>query len=150
MSQFVHQVVFFDLGMTLVGADTTRWVPGAKTVLQQLGADHVRLGVISNTGNLSRAELQSRLPADFDWNVFDPTLVLLSSEVGVEKPSLDIFRLAIDRAGVPAAQCLYCSEDLLETLAAQRAGMAAARIGAPSRGDLRKLVQILRDLSQLH
>jgi FMN phosphatase YigB (HAD superfamily) len=150
MNQFVHPVVFFDLGMTLVGKDTTKWVPGAKALLQQLGAANLRLGVISNTGNLSRAELQSRLPADFDWDIFDPTLILLSSEVGVEKPSLDIFRLAISRAGVSAAQCLYCSEDLLETLAAQHVGMSAARIVPPPRGDLRKLEQALRDLAQLH
>jgi FMN phosphatase YigB (HAD superfamily) len=150
MNQFAHPVVFFDLGMTLVGADTTKWVPGAKTLLQQLGAANLRLGVISNTGNLSRAELQSHLPADFDWNVFDPTLVLLSSEVGIEKPNLAIFRLAISRAGASPAQCLYCSEDLLETLAAQRVGMTAARIVPPPRGDLRKLEQALRDLAQLH
>jgi bacterial leucyl aminopeptidase len=150
MSEFIHPVVFFDLGLTLVSTDTTQWVPGAKAILKELRAAPVRLGVISNTGTLSRAQLQSRLPADFDWAIFDPTLILLSSEVGVEKPSLEIYRLAISRAGVAPDHCLYCSEDLLETLAAQRTGMNTARIHAPPRGDLRKLVETLHALAQVH
>ena len=43
------------------------------------------------------------------------------------------------KAGVPADQCLYCSEDLVETLAAQRTDMKAARLIPPPGSDLSKL-----------
>src|SRR5262249_35722209 len=109
MNEFIHNVIFFDIGMTLVAKDTTKWTPGAKALLAELSAANLRLGIISNTGNLTRAQLTALLPPDFDFNTFEPDLVLLSSEVGIEKPDLAIFRKAIERAQVPAAQCLYCS-----------------------------------------
>jgi FMN phosphatase YigB (HAD superfamily) len=149
MSQFV-KAIFFDLGMTLVSADTTQWNPGAQTVITELRTEGLRLGIISNTGNLTRPQLKNRLPSDFDFNDFDAGLVLLSSEVGIEKPSQDIFRLAVNRVGAPSEQCLYCSEDFLETLAAQRAGMMAARIHPPPASDLRDLVEIVRKVTLLH
>lgn len=148
MSLFV-KVIFFDLGMTLVGADTTKWMPGAKTVLKALRTEGVRVGVISNTGDWTRAQLKKQLPADFDFSAFEANLVLLSTEVKIEKPSLEIFRLAVKRAGVPAAQCLYCSESLVETVAAQRAGMVAARVVPAPNGDLKDLVDTIRNVSLL-
>lgn len=155
MSQNLIQVVFFDIGMTLVTKDTKKWNAGAPAVLKQLRDKGLRLGVISNTGNLTRAQLQSQLPPDFKFDVFDPQLVLLSSEVGIEKPTvnkpvLDIFRLAVQRAAAPASSCLYCSEDFLETLAAQRAGMIGARIQPPPQSDLKDLVEMVRLWPLLH
>lgn len=148
MSLFV-KVIFFDLGMTLVGPDTTKWMPGAKTVLAALRTEGVRLGIISNTGEWARVQLKKQLPADFDFSAFEATLVLLSTEVKIEKPSLEIFRLAVKRAGVTAAQCMYCSESLVETVAAQRAGMVAARVIPAPNGDLSELVDVIRSVSLL-
>jgi FMN phosphatase YigB (HAD superfamily) len=145
MSLFV-KVIFFDLGMTLVDPDTKRWIPGAQAVLKALPAEGVRLGIISNAGAMTRTQLKKLLPADFDFNIFEAKLVVLSSEVKIEKPRLDIFRLAVKNAGITAAQCLYCSENLLETLAAQRAGMSAARVIPPPNGDLKDLVQTIRSV----
>lgn len=144
MSLPSYIAVFFDLGMTLVESDTTKWNPGAPDVLTELRAQGLRLGVISNTGDLTRDQLKSRLPSDLDWNIFEPGLVILSSEVKIEKPALKIFHLAVSRAGVPAGRCLYCSEDLEETLAAQHAGMLAARIHPPPKSDLQSLSEVLR------
>jgi len=140
------KVVFFDLGNTLVVSGTTAWNPPGKPVLSALKNAGVRLGVISNTGDLTRAKLKQRLPPDFDFNVFESKLILLSSEVGIEKPSLAIFELAISRAGISASECLYCSEDFQETLAAQRAGMIGARIQPPPNTDLGLLLDFLRKL----
>ena len=148
MSLFV-KVIFFDLGMTLVGSDTTKWMPGAKTVLAALRAEGVRLGIISNTGDWTRVQLKQQLPADFDFNAFEANLVLLSTEVKIEKPSLEIFRLAVKRAGINAAQCMYCSESFAETVAAQRAGMVAARVIPAPNGDLKDLVDTIRSVGLL-
>ena len=145
MAQTV-KVVFFDLGKTLVITETKKWNPPAKAVLSELRKAGVRLGVISNTANLKRDELKELLPADFDFNLFDSDLVLLSSEVGIEKPEIAIFQRAVKEAGVSASQCVYCSEDLVETIAAQRAGMMSARIYPPPDSDLGGIVKSFRDL----
>jgi FMN phosphatase YigB (HAD superfamily) len=133
--------VFFDLGDTLV--DSRRgWIPGAKSVINDLRARHVRLGVISNTGDRTRDQLNEALPADFDWTVFDPTLVVLSSEVGVAKPDPEIFKKAVAASGLEAGGCLFCTEDLFDVLAAQSVGLVAARVVCvlnPPLSDLRAL-----------
>lgn len=131
--------VFFDLGDTLVISQTA-WAPGAKSVLTTLRGMNVRLGVISNTAQLTRAQVLQKLPSDFDLAVFEPALVLFSSEVGVEKPSLAIFQLAVQRAAVAALQIVFCGENLTETLAAQRVGMIAARIQKPPGSDISAMV----------
>lgn len=88
-----------------------------------------RLGIISNTGNLAdRTAILNLLPADFDLAVFEADLVLFSSEVGIEKPKTGIFAKAVSAANAPASECLYCSENPVETLAAQIAGMQSLRI----------------------
>lgn len=127
------QVVFFDAGDTLVkrradAAPGSRfgWVAGAKAALSQLGAAGVRLGLLSNVPAMTRQQLQARLPADFSFDIFEPALFILSSEVGLEKPDPAIFELAVQRAGVPAVECLFCTEELLHVLAAQQTGMRAA------------------------
>lgn len=138
MGRCLIGVVFFDLGDTLV--DSRReWIAGAKSVINDLRARHIRLGVISNTGDLSRAQLKEALPADFDWTMFEPGLVILSSEVKVEKPNPEIFEKAVAKSGRSAGNCLFCTEELSHTLAAQSIGMVAARLTKPPDSDLRAL-----------
>jgi FMN phosphatase YigB (HAD superfamily) len=138
------KAVFFDLGETLV-TKNRKWVSGGKDALSRLRAKGVRLGVISNTGDLPRAELLAELPTDFKFSLFEDALVILSSEVGVAKPSPAIFELAPVRAGLRPEECLFCTEDLLHTLAAQRAGMRAARTLPPPASDVGSLAQALAD-----
>ncbi len=133
------EVIFFDLGDTLVASGGT-FVSGAEALLADLAARGVRLGIISNTGDWTREQLSAHLPPAFPWGRFEPGLVVLSSEVHVEKPNPTIFRLAVLRAGVAATQCLYCSESLLEALAAQAAGLLAARIQPPPHSELGELL----------
>jgi putative hydrolase of the HAD superfamily len=135
--------VFFDLGNTLVVAADRTWVPEARETLADLRGRGLRLGVISNTGGLTRAELAPFLPADFDWAAFAPELVILSAEVGVEKPSPPIFRLAVAAAAVPARECLFCTEDLTDTLVAQQVGMTVARVRPPPAADVGALAAAL-------
>ena len=142
------KAIFFDLGNTLVTSNA-QWNPPAQGVLSALKTAGVRLGIISNTGDLSRDQLQQLLPADFDFTAFDPDLILLSSEIGIEKPAVEIFKLAITRSGKASSECLYCSEDFQETLAAQRVGMLAARIQPPPDSDLGKIFDLLDKLKFL-
>ena len=137
------EVVFFDIGDTLVGKDK-QWLPGAQAVLTALKALGLRLGVISNTGELTREDLTKLLPPDFDWKIFEPELVVLSSEVKVAKPSPAIFQKAVERAGVEAARCLFCTEELPHTLVAQAVGMRAARVEKPPHSDVADLLDALK------
>ncbi len=123
-----QQVIFFDLGDTLVRSPRI-WLPSATTALASLKSKGFRLGIISNTTGLAdRTAILNLLPIDFDITVFEPGLVLFSSEVGIEKPKKAIFNKAVAAANVSAAKCLYCSENPVETLAAQEVGMRSLRI----------------------
>jgi putative hydrolase of the HAD superfamily len=51
--------------------------------------------------------------------------LIISSEVGCEKPGERIFRLALDAAGVPAAQCLYVGDNYYDD------AVGAASVGMP-------------------
>lgn len=142
------QTMFFDLGDTLV-TTPRRWLPGAQQLLSTLAACGQRLGVIANIAALSRAQVLAMLPDDFDFGVFQADLVILSSEVQLEKPALPIFHLAIQRAGTPAAQCLFCTESLPDMLAAQQAGMRVARVQKPPHNDIAELFEALRRVGML-
>jgi FMN phosphatase YigB (HAD superfamily) len=143
------KLIFFDLGDTLVKVPRT-WLPGAKALLNSLKAKGLRLGIISNTGELpDRQAILDLLPADFDINLFDASIILFSSEVDLEKPSKEIFAEAVRRANLPAAQCLYCSENIVETLVAQHVGMRAIRVQSPPNSDLASLESALADFESI-
>ncbi|MDJ0945591.1 MAG: HAD family hydrolase [Kiloniellales bacterium] len=132
--------VFFDIGDTLVGGSS--WMPGARDCLGALSTAGLPLGLISNTGNLTRPQLAAGLPGDFSFDDFRPALVLLSSEVNVEKPDPAIFRLAVGRAAVPPEDCVFVGENLVETWAAQAVGLRALRV-ARFPQDLQGLARML-------
>jgi FMN phosphatase YigB (HAD superfamily) len=142
-------VVFFDLGETLVTAPR-HWLPGAQALLNSLRQSGLRLGIISNTGDLTtRAEILNLLPPDFDLDAFEANLTLFSSEIGKEKPHPAIFKEAVARTGKPANQCLYCSEDIVETLMAQQVGMRSIRVQTLPNSDLSGLRQRIKDFQVL-
>lgn len=136
------EVIFFDLGDTLIESGVG-WVAGAPAALAELRERGIATGLISNTGSLSRSELQQLLPPDFDFSHFADELVLLSAEVGLEKPDPKMFQLALDRAGVEPSSVLFCGEDRVETLTAQSVGMRSARVLTFPRSDLARLVKDL-------
>jgi FMN phosphatase YigB (HAD superfamily) len=143
-------IVFFDLGNTLVVTASRSWLPGAKILLNNLRQKGFRLGIISNTQGLTtRAAILNMLPTDFDLAAFEAILTLFSSEVGKEKPQKAIFEEAVARAGKPADQCLYCSEDIVETLMAQQAGLRSIRVQTLPNSDLSVLQQRILDFNLL-
>jgi FMN phosphatase YigB (HAD superfamily) len=142
-------VVFFDLGQTLV-TEPRHWLPGAQALLNGLRQSEFRLGIISNTGGLTtRAEILNLLPADFDLGAFEANLTLFSSEIGKEKPHRAIFEEAVARASRPANQCLYCSENIVETLMAQQVEMRSIRVQTPPNSDLSVLQKRIMDFQVL-
>lgn len=132
-------VVFFDIGDTLLDGDS-QWVDGALETLDTLRQRGVPLGIISNVGPMSRAELQASLPGNFSLAAFDP-LVVLSSEVGFSKPQPQIFEKAMERAS--ARHVVFCTEDLEHSLAAQRLGMFCLRVNPPAQSDIASLPRLL-------
>jgi|AP12_2_1047962.scaffolds.fasta_scaffold17913_2 FMN phosphatase YigB (HAD superfamily) len=118
--------IFFDIGETLVSGK--EWKPGAKSCLQKLQQSDMPTGVISNTGSLTRLELAAHLPDDFDFGLFRPALIILSSEFRAQKPHPAIYFHAIEMAAVEPWNCVFCGEDPHETWAAQSVGMRSFRV----------------------
>ena len=95
--------------------------PYADSLLRRLRDQRVRLGLVSNTeGILTREDLDQ---LQF-WEFFDA--IVLSSEVGAEKPEPEVLRIALRRLGGASASAVMVG-DTWETdvLAAERAGMRA-------------------------
>ena len=136
------KVVFFDIGNTLV-VSGVGFIAGALDTLTRLRQKGVRLGLISNTGKLKRAELLKALPANFDLGIFEQGLVVFSSEVKIEKPNPKIFEFAVKQTQLSPQDCLFCTEDLLDTLVAQKVGLLVARVQEPPASDIAGLVDKL-------
>jgi len=136
---FNIKVAFFDLGGTLVKGER-EWIPGAQDTLSKMWKNGIRLGLISNTKDLSRPEILDLLPRDFDMSLFEDQLVIFSSEVHIEKPDPKIFQLAINRANVKSSECLFCTEDLAHIVAAKQEGMQTVLLQKPPDSDTGKLI----------
>lgn len=91
----------------------------APAVLDRLRARGLRLGVISNWDSSARMILSRQgILERFET-------LIISSEVGCEKPDERIFRLALEAARLPAAQCLYVGDNYYDD------AVGAARVGMP-------------------
>jgi putative hydrolase of the HAD superfamily len=83
------------------------WVlfPEAREVLGELRRRGFGLGVISNWDSSARGLLAGNGLEEY----FDP--IVISSEVGCEKPAPEIFRIALERARLRGEQCLYVGDN---------------------------------------
>ncbi len=98
------------------------WLPfeGVHQALEGLKTKSVGLGIISNWDETAREVLSATGLADY----FDP--IIISCEVDCAKPDARIFRLALDRAGVSAHECLYIGDNYYDDAVGSRsAGMEA-------------------------
>lgn len=101
-------------------------VPG---VLAQLQAAGVRLGLISNIW-ISGAIVREHLDALGLLRPFE--CVVLSSEVGLVKPHPTLFRVALDRLGLPADRAWYVGDNPHADVAGAKAvGMGAVLVRRP-------------------
>ena len=94
--------------------------PGTKVLLEELYRTGIRLGIVSNFDRrLYRILDELGIRGYFEQ-------VVISSEVGADKPSLKIFREALSRFQVPADEMLHVGDDE----ATDGAGARAAGIQA--------------------
>ncbi|TXK77558.1 HAD-IA family hydrolase [Paenibacillus sp. N3.4] len=94
-----------------------------KPFLEQLRTKGFRIGIISNFAPTLKAILESKGILDY----FDP--VIVSTEVGLEKPDPAIFELALHRAGLEAKDILYIGDhETNDIWAPSQVGMDAVRI----------------------
>lgn len=129
--------VFFDIGDTLgtprispppyhlEGLDIYPHIPN---VLQQLKDNSLKIGIISNTGNETEDNMKRVLEEAEIYSFFEPSLLIYSSVVGVNKPSPEIFRIAAQRAGYATApeHCIFVGEDSKERKSAVEVGWRVA------------------------
>ncbi|MDP9343150.1 MAG: HAD-IA family hydrolase [Actinomycetota bacterium] len=95
-------------------------LPDAPAVLDKLRDAGAILGLVSNF----EAWLE-RLLEHLDVARYFPVRVISGVE-GVEKPDPEIFRIALDRAGVSAGESVYVGDNpVFDALPAEEAGMAA-------------------------
>ncbi len=81
--------------------------PNVMEMLEYLGRNHIRSGVISNIG-WSGYALRRRMNILLPGNEFE--FVIASSEYGVRKPDKRIFELALKKAGLSPEEVWYCGD----------------------------------------
>lgn len=97
-------------------------IDGAATTLQQLQALGYRLGLISNA---AYGPFLSWTLAHFGLLDFFEHVVV-SADVGIRKPDLKIFGIALDRMGLAPEETVYVGDDFTKDIAAsKKAGMRA-------------------------
>jgi putative hydrolase of the HAD superfamily len=103
--------------------DTDRyWLPfgGVKEVLTELKQMSVGLGVISNWDCTARDVLTASGLIDF----FEP--IVISCEVDCIKPDARIFEIALQKAAVPASNCIYIGDNYYDdAVGSRKVGMDA-------------------------
>jgi FMN phosphatase YigB (HAD superfamily) len=121
--------VFFDIGDTLASAvveaghlSGLEVYPFVPEVLARLRAGDAALGLISNTGNETAATLTTVLDDSGLSALVDAELCLFSSIEGLDKSQPAFFKLARDRAALPAARCVYVGENADERQVAASVG----------------------------
>lgn len=119
--------------------DSWQLYPEVPEALAALRGAGLRLAVVSNWdprlhGILAGLGLAERLET-----------VVLSSEVGVEKPHRRIFETALGRLGLPPSRVLHVGDARLEDLeGAQAVGMQALLLARQGGGDVADLAAVVR------
>jgi putative hydrolase of the HAD superfamily len=115
------------------------WRPRAGTpeILKALRGAGLRLGVLSNFDGRLRAVLRTLELAPYFEHV------IVSSEVGANKPSPSIFQAALARFGVPAVRMLHVGDDPdLDEKGAAALGITTFLVQEPEH-DLSRIRQVL-------
>jgi FMN phosphatase YigB (HAD superfamily) len=126
--------VFFDIGNTLAspvvesghlaGLQVYPFVPEVLGRLRSgVRGVSVGLGLISNTGQETAEDLAALLGDAGLSDLVDAHLCLFSSVEGMDKSQPAFFTLAVTRAALPAARCVFVGEDATERDVAAEAGL---------------------------
>jgi putative hydrolase of the HAD superfamily len=112
-------------------------MPGISETLRRLKDREVPLGIISNAQFFTPLLFPAHLDAGLESLGFDPALCVFSYRLGEAKPSLRLFRRALEvsaRRGVGPEQVLYVGNDRLNDIwPAFQAGMRTALFAGDSR-----------------
>ena len=103
-----------------------RVIDGVSETLSHFKKEGFRLAIVSNHYTWLRKELQ-RLEID---TFFEE--IVISEEVGVEKPDPQIMKIILERCRLSAGECLYVGDHPYDVLCAGRAGMDCAWIASPN------------------
>lgn len=121
--------------LALLWSDIFEPIPAMIELAQSLATRRPRL-LLSNTNVIHADFFLERYP----WiNEFDA--VILSHEVGLLKPDAAIYRLAVERTGVPAERVVFIDDLSANVQGAQAAGLQAIHHQSPeqTRAELTKL-----------
>ena len=116
--------------LTLEDKRPAKWTafPFTVPVLRDLRARGVRTGLISNWDPSCRSVLEQNGLTPF----LDP--IVVSSEVGVEKPDRRIFEKALELSGEDPRNCLYVGDNYYDDgVGASQVGMAFCILNPPGR-----------------
>ena len=124
------EAVCFDLGDTLVSegsivhddqghALTASLVPGALEVLARTRKEEYKTALIANADGVSARNVIASCDLE---DYFD--VMVISGEVGIEKPDTRIFHLALDRLGIRAGNAVMVGNRIdIDVHGAKQAGM---------------------------
>jgi putative hydrolase of the HAD superfamily len=119
-----------------------RLYPEVEAALDELAAAGLRLAVVSNWDErLPRVLAALGLARRF-------AAVVISSEIGVEKPHPAIFGAALRRLGVAATAAVHVGDSRIEDVeGARAAGLAALHLARDGGGDLASLAELAAALA---
>ena len=137
-----YDAFFDELYDTFASPESWELFPEVTEVLSSLKNRGYKLGVISNW--------DSRLPGILQGQHIDEyfTDIVISSQVGFEKPDSRIFQLAVDRMSIPAHKAVHVGDDpLLDYRGAFEAGLYPCLVDRKNihNGDIRT-IKNLREL----
>ncbi len=93
--------------------------PGVTRLISEARDAGLRMAVATTT---SRDNVDALLAAAFGANPFE--IIAAGDEVPAKKPAPDIYRLALQRLGLPASECLAIEDSANGLLSARAAGIA--------------------------
>ena len=121
----------------IAGRERFAVLPGAVELTDRLRRDGIKTALAtSSPQDLLRATLRSA-GEDFTARV---DVTVTADEAGASKPAPDVFEVALDKLGLPAAACVAVGDTPFDVAAARRAGMecwAVACDGCHSAAGLR-------------
>ena len=131
------------------GSQLNAWhlCPGVKETLSLLKEKGYSLGIISNWDSSAKPILDK-----FGIKNFFSTIVI-SSEVGVEKPSVEIFSIALERSGALGEKSLYIGDNYYDdVIGSRKVGMDAVVINRYGRKGIEEIednVVIIKNIREL-
>lgn len=123
------EVIFFDIRDTLGEVDRPGHLvvyrPSTEKLLDSMkNVVGVRIGVITNLPQGVTAQDGRKMLEEAGITAYlDEKGLVINHEAGASKPSAKIYQFAAQQVGVPVDRCMYVSENLIEVIGAEAAGM---------------------------